>query len=264
LYPRLLQLGHVGIPTYGVLSAVALLAALTLAMRFARRLDLRSDKVWSMGLLAILVALVGERLLLILAHLAVFRAHPFWILGLTTVRSAWIVPCSALLSIAAAVLYAKAEGLPLLRTADAAAPALAAAFAINRAGAFCAGIAYGTPTQLPWGVTYRSFIAAFWYRVPLGVKFHPVQLYDAAASLAIFALLLWWLPRRRQDGELAGLWLFLYGLSVFFLSFCRGDLDRPILLHSIATAAVIAGAALWLERSSASRRYTALHEENHA
>ena len=206
-----------------MLSAVALLAALALSMRFARRLEVRPDKVWSMGLLAILTTLVSERLLLILAHLSVFRAHPFWILGLTTIRTAWILPCSVLLGITSAALYLKAQGLPLLRTADAVAPALAVAFAIHRVGAFCAGIGYGTPTTLPWGVTYHSLIAAFWYRVPLGVKVHPVQMYDAVASLAIFALLLWWLPCRTQDGELGGAWLFLNGVASFFFGFLLGD-----------------------------------------
>ncbi|MBT9332456.1 prolipoprotein diacylglyceryl transferase [Paracidobacterium acidisoli] len=255
MFPRLFQIGHVGIPTYGVFSAAALLTALALAMHFGRRLGLRADKIWNAGLVAILTALIGERLLLVLAHLSIFRAHPFWILGLTTVRSEWIVMGSVVLGLAAAVLYTQAEGLSLLRAADAAAPALAAGIALERIGALCAGIDYGTPTTLPWGVTYHSLIAAIWYRVPLGVKVHPVQMYEAAASVLIFALLLWWLPRRTQDGELAGGWLLLYGAASFFLGLWNGTPRTNTLFHgtvtiaqAIALVAVLAGGLLWLRR----------------
>ncbi|HEX4007744.1 MAG TPA: prolipoprotein diacylglyceryl transferase family protein [Acidobacteriaceae bacterium] len=251
MHPLLFHFGKIAIPAYGVLTAAGLLAALALLVLQARRLRLRPDKVWNLGLTAILAALFGERLLLIATHFAIFRAHPFWILGLATVPGTWIAVGGAAIGIAAAALYGLAEGLPLLRTADAAAPALALAFAINRIGAFCAGMDWGTPTRLPWGVTYRSVVAYLWYQTPLGVTLQPVQLYDAAASLAIFALLLA-MPHRR-DGETAGVWLFLYGVSRFFLEFWRGNAQHVLggaltVAQVLAVAAVLAGGALWLRR----------------
>jgi phosphatidylglycerol:prolipoprotein diacylglycerol transferase len=161
----------------------------------------------------------------------------------------------------AALLYALAEGLPRLRTVDVLAPGAALGFVVNRVGAFCGGAAWGTPTHLPWGVVYRSVVAYLWYRVPLGVALHPVQLYDAAVSLILFVLLLWMGGRRGlRPGEVAGTWLFLYGLARFFLEFLRGDPARDPLLGSAVTlaqvlsvAAVVAGGALWLRGSSASR-----------
>ena len=251
MHPLLFHFGHIAIPTYGVLTALALLAALAVLVQQAGRLGLRAEKVWNLGLLAILAALFGARLLLVAAHFSVFRAHPFWVLGLASVPGAWIVLGGAAIGIAAAALYALAEGLPLLRVADAAAPAVALAFAINRIGAFCGGLGWGTPTGLPWGVTYRSVVAYLWYHTPLGVSLQPVQLYDAAASLTIFVLLVA-LPHRR-DGETAGAWLFLYGVCRFFVEFFRGDLSRSRIFGGaltvaqvLAIAAVVAGGALWL------------------
>jgi phosphatidylglycerol:prolipoprotein diacylglycerol transferase len=145
--------------------------------------------------------------------------------------------------------------LPLLRVADSLAPAAALAVAINRIGAFVAGLDFGMPARLPWSVTYTSRIAALWYRTPLGLPLHPVQLYDAVVSLMVFALLIWWLPRR-QDGELAGAWLFLSGLTGFFLAFYRGEAGQAGFSQSIAVGAVIMGAALWLDRTTKSRGYT--------
>ena len=220
----------------------------------ARRAGVSPDKIWNLGLFAILGALFGSRLLLVLANFEAFRAHPFWVLGLANIPGTWTMLGGAAVGVLAGALYALAEGVPLLGVADAASPAVALAFGINRLGAFCGGLDWGRPTHLPWGVTYRSFVAYLWYRVPLGTKVHPVQLYDAAASLLLFALLLA-MPRRRA-GELAGTWLFVYGVARFFIEFFRGD-ETPVLAgltlpQVLAMFAVIAAGALWLRRASES------------
>jgi phosphatidylglycerol:prolipoprotein diacylglycerol transferase len=258
VHPLLFHFGHIGIPTYGALMALALLSALAVSTLTATRAGLSGDKVWNLDLIAILTALFASRLLMILGHPHLYRSHPFWLLGLLTLPSVWFALGGALAGLLAAILYALAEGLPLLRTADVLAPALALAFCLNRIGAFCGGSAWGTPTMLPWGVVYRSPVAYLWYRVPLGVALNPVQLYDAAVSLALFLLLLGLGRGGRwgRDGEIAGAWLFCYGLMRFFLEFLRGDPAREPLLGGAVTlaqvlsiVAVIAGAALWLRRS---------------
>jgi len=257
LHPLLFHIGSLAIPTYGVLTAAALLAALGLCVERARRAGLPGDKVWNLGLIAILAALFGSRLLLVASNLHVFAQHPFWVLGLATVHGGWIAAGGTAIGAVAAVLYALAEGLPLLRIADAAAPAAALGFAVSRIGAFCAGLGWGTPTTLPWGVTYRSAVAWLWYRTPLGTRLHPVQLYDAVVSFAILVLLLGMgrSEMARRAGEIAGAWLFLYGISHFFLEFLRGDAVREpafgglfTMAQGLAVLAVILGGALWLRR----------------
>jgi phosphatidylglycerol---prolipoprotein diacylglyceryl transferase len=267
VHPLLFHLGSVAIPTYGVLTALALLAALGTSTLAARPLRLPADKLWNLGLLAILTALLAGRLLFVLGHPSLFRKVPFWLLGLVTLPSIGFALGGAAVGALAAMLYALSEGLPLLKTADALAPAAALAFCLNRTGAFCAGSAWGTPTRLPWGVTYRSVVAWLWYGVPLGVRLHPVQLYDAAASLAIFILLIVIVQRRgarEPGGEVAGAWLFLYGVARFFLEFLRGDPAREPLLRGAVTlaqvlgiAGVFLGAALWLRKGAPEEHATA-------
>lgn len=257
VHPLLFHFGHTAIPTYGVCTAAALLAALAISVQSARRAALPAEKMWNLGLLAILAALIGARLLLIATQLAAFRAHPFWMLGVASITNNPIALEGAAIGLGAAALYALAEGLPLLHTADAAAPGAALAFAINRVGAFLAGAAWGTPTTKPWGVTYRSLLAYLWYRTPFGERVHPVQLYDATCSLAIFFLLVWMARRSRQQaGEIAGAWLFLYGIARFFVEFFRSDAETRMfggaltLAQALAVLGVVAGAALWLRRTS--------------
>jgi phosphatidylglycerol---prolipoprotein diacylglyceryl transferase len=259
VFPVLFHFGHFAIPTYGVFTAAALLCALAVSVQTAGRLGLRTEKIWNLGLIAILATLFGARLLLVLAHLQTFRAHPFWMLGLANMPGVWIPLGGVAIGALGALLYAVAEGLPLRRTADALAPAAALGFAINRIGAFCGGAAFGTRTGLPWGVIYRNLEAYLWYRTPLRVKLHPVQMYDAVLSLVLFGLLAAMIRRRPRAGEVAGTWLFLYGVGRFFLEFLRGDTAGERLLggtltfgQALAFVAVLAGGMLWLRRGEPS------------
>ena len=68
MYPRLFQFGHFAVPTYGVASAVALLVALNIAMRLARKLDLPPEKIWNLGIYTLLGGLIASRLLMVVTH----------------------------------------------------------------------------------------------------------------------------------------------------------------------------------------------------
>ena len=232
------------------MAALALLAALAATVYFARRLRLDPNKVWNVGILAILITLIGSRLLLIVFHFPDFLAHPYWMLGLTSVRSGSLFAGGVLLAICACFGYIYAVHLPLLRTLDVLAPALALALSIASLGSFAAGQGYGRPTTAPWGVVYTSRIAALWSGTPLGIPLHPTQLYESAVELLIFLLLAWWLPRRTQDGEAAGAWLFLYGLSHYLIGYYRGDTGGAITAQQwLAAVAVLAGGVLWMRRT---------------
>ena len=253
MYPRLFQFGHIAIPTYGVFAAIALIAALALSMQTARRLALDPNEIWNLCLIGIFTTLLGSRLLLILAHPRDFASHPFWMLGVVTIRSRGIFYGAVLLAICACLGYIFATRLPLRRTLDCLAPATALGIAISRLGALAAGSDYGTPTDKPWGVVYKHALATLWTGTPLGVRLHPVQLYEALAAFALFVLLLVLLPRHEHDGDLAGTFLFAYGISLYFLDFYRGN--RSFVLHEaititqiIAIACVVAGSVLWIRR----------------
>jgi phosphatidylglycerol:prolipoprotein diacylglycerol transferase len=253
VYPRLFQFGPFAVPTYGMFSAWAMVAMLLLVVHMARRLALPQEKLWNLTILALLTGLIASKLLLIPTHFWIFRAHPFWVLGLSTRYDPWIPGVSAALGVAAAWLYLMAEGLPLRRTLDALAPALTLGLGIQAIGAFLAGADFGTPTRAAWAVTYHSTQASLWYGTPLGLPLLPTQLYHAGLCALLLLALLLWLPRRTQDGELAGLWLFAYGLLSFFLQFYRGS-AAPLGLFTplqwIALVMVLASAPLLWKRPS--------------
>ena len=61
------------------------------------------------------------------------------------------------------------------------------------------------------------------------VPLHPTQLYEAAANLIIFVILWMALRRKRFDGHVFILYLFMYSIVRFLVEFLRGDADRGFL-----------------------------------
>ena len=123
--------------------------------------------------------------------------------------------------------------MPLRSTADAVAAPLALCLAFEQFGALLAGSGYGTETSVRWAVIYTNPFAARWSGAPLGIPLHPVQAYAALAFLTIAISLLVWLPSRRQQGDIAGLWLLSTGAAVYFTEFWRDPEGRGALLHGL-------------------------------
>lgn len=260
MYPRLFQFGPFTLPTFGLFAAIALVAGLVLAMRCAARLRILPEAMWNLGLLSIFSGVVAVRLVLICGNWRDFLAYPLTMLSLTIPRTIDSVLIELTAGIFVGLLYMSWKRMPWLSTLDAAAPAWALGQAILLQGCFFAGCDYGRPTTVPWGVVFHSRWAVMWNGTPLGVRLHPVQLYLCAVELLLCLLLLWWLPRRRQPGELAGAWMLLSGLAQFFLDFYRGDNRLLIFSGSISLTQaidfclVIAGGLLLLERRQAIAR----------
>jgi phosphatidylglycerol:prolipoprotein diacylglycerol transferase len=255
VYPVLFHLGSFLIPAYGVSAAMGVLLALYLIERTARTTGLDAQQVWKVCVVTLFAALVSSRLLLVLLNWTELRAHPLWLLTLAMVHHPLLACFGALIALVVAVLYGRRQRLPLWTTADVVAAPVALGLAFEQLGALLAGFGYGTETAVRWAVTYTDPMAGRWSGAPLGVALHPVQGYAALGFLTLSILLLVWLPRRRQPGDLAGSFLLGAGIVIFVTEFWRdsegrgamlgGALDGPQLA---AAAMVVVGGLVLLER----------------
>jgi phosphatidylglycerol:prolipoprotein diacylglycerol transferase len=260
VHPVLFHIGAVIIPSYGAMAAVGVLLALYLAQRTARTAGLNPAGVWNLCVIALFAALAGQRLLLVLMNWTALRAHPSWMLALAMVHHPLLASAGAAAGGAAALVYALRRQMPLRSTADVLAAPMALGLAFEQLGALLAGSGWGAdaPATLPWAVTYTSPLAARWSGVPLGIPLHPVQAYAALVLLALAGCLLVWLPRRRQQGDVAGAWMMGFGVIVYLTELWRDSEGRGRLLHGVidgpqlaAIVSVLAGAALLRERKTA-------------
>jgi len=141
---------------------------------------------------------------------------------------------------------------PVLKTADAYAPGIAFGHSLGRLGCLAAGCCYGKPTNVKWGIVFTNPVAQKLTGTPLYVRLHPTQIYEWAAEFAIFLVLVWMYKRRTRYGQVAGTYLFLFGIARFVIEFWRGDPDRGSVLGGAITGTqlisiilVMLGGALW-------------------
>ena len=113
MHPYLFHSGHLLIPTFGVLAAVGLMAALTLSLRTAAAVSLPPEKLWNAGLFTLLSAFALSRLLLVVTNLHDFIAFPILLLMVPSLSATGI-----LLTILATAIYLRLKHLPLLDILD--------------------------------------------------------------------------------------------------------------------------------------------------
>jgi len=217
-------LGPFSLHMYGVLLVAALLAALWLAGRLARREGLDGQKVQDLGIASIIAGLVGAKLLLVIIDFDQYRASPRALLDV--LQSGGVFYGGLLGALPVAWWYIRKHGLPLLPTLDVMAPAVALGQAIGRLGCFAAGCCFGAPSTLPWSVIFHNEDAHALVGVPLGVPLHPSPLYESLGTTILLLILLAVLKRRAFHGQVAALYLILYAILRFGLEFLRGDVAR--------------------------------------
>jgi phosphatidylglycerol:prolipoprotein diacylglycerol transferase len=221
MYPELFRIGNFPINTYGVLLALAFLAALIIAARLAVRDGLPRERVYDLGLWMLLAALVGSKVLMLWTE-PVYRENPSQLFSLDFLRSGGVFYGGFLGAVLTGYFLIKRYGLPWWKTADAFAPGIALGQAIGRQGCFAAGCCWGKPTTLPWGVKFTEAGHEV-TGVPIDVHLHPTQLYESFAALAIFIFLLWLHKRKRFTGQVILFYGLLYALTRFTIEFFRDD-----------------------------------------
>lgn len=228
MHPILLDVGGWPVYSYGVLLALAYVAALQFAVVRARHAGVDAGRVMDIGIYLIIAALLGAKLTLFLLDIRYFIERPQEVASLF--RAAGVFYGGLIAAVAVGLWLSRRYGLPMWTTADLFAPGIALGHVIGRFGCFLAGCCYGKPTSLPWGVTFTHPAAAANSQTPLNIPLHPTQLYDAGAELLILIVLLWTERRgHRFAGRTFWLYILLYAVSRFVVELFRGD-DRGMWL----------------------------------
>lgn len=264
MYPELFRIGNFPINTYGLLLALAFLAALLVAAHLASRDGLPRERVYDLGLWMLLAALVGSKVLMLFTEPG-YREHPWQLLSLDFLRSGGVFYGGFIGAVAIGYLLIKRYGLPWWKTADAFAPGIALGLAIGRQGCFAAGCCWGKPTGVAWGLHFSdagheitgvpTVVAQldnpaqrdFWSQ-QLGGLFaplhlHPTQLYESFAALIIFFFLIWLHRHKRFSGQVILFFAMLYGAVRFTIEFFRddprGDIGGLTTLTGLSTSQMI-------------------------
>ena len=270
MYPNLFHLpewfpigGGAPITTFGVMMMLSFLTAGYVLKAGLAREGHNPDIAWSLVFWAVIGGLVGARIYYALLNYPRLLADPT---GVLFARGGAVWYGGFLLAAALVVWQIRKLELPLGKTADAAAPALALAYAVGRLGCFLVGDDYGRPTDSWVGVAFPngptpstvSVISsqfgitvdpAMIERYGEVLPVHPTQLYETGISTLIF-LLLW---RLRGNNHSAGwlfmMWLALAGAERFFVEIFRAKDDRFFGVFTLAqmiSLLLVAFGAVWM------------------
>jgi phosphatidylglycerol:prolipoprotein diacylglycerol transferase len=183
------------------------------------------------ALVSFLFGLAGARVAAILMNLDLYaRGFPLHLLALWDPGGMSLFGGLTLAAVSG-LAWILLRRLPAWETADTLVVAWTPFLAVLRIGCFLNGCCYGRPTSSPLGMVAGGSRN----NVNFGVPSHPAQFYDLAAMLGIFALLAWMRTRRRFAGQLAVVFLSLYGAARFLLDFTRGDMRILVRIAGKAT-----------------------------
>ncbi|RJL04970.1 prolipoprotein diacylglyceryl transferase [Paracoccus aestuarii] len=120
--------------------------------------------------------------------------------------------------------WARRQGVPVLRLADAMAVVAPIGIFFGRIANFINAELWGRPTDLPWGVVFPGEAAQFCPGVAGPCARHPSQLYEAGLEGLLLGLILLAVVRGgglRRPGLAFGIFLAGYGLARMFVELFR-------------------------------------------
>jgi prolipoprotein diacylglyceryl transferase len=204
------------IGTFGLLNLLAFVAAYYVLRADVRRRSLQVDAQNVISICALL-GIVGAKLYHVLQSPSELFADP---LGSLFSRAGFAWFGGMLGVLLALYLLARKYKLTYLQMLDLCSPAASIGYAVGRIGCLVSGDGdYGTPTSLPWGMSFPNGL------VPTTQRVHPTPIYEAIIAV----LIAWYLWRQgakalrgpRPAGQITGEYLILTGVARFLVEFIR-------------------------------------------
>ncbi len=239
MYPILLKLGPFVIHTYGLLVALGFLAAIILAGNRAQDFKVERDLVYDLSFWVLLSALIGARVLEIVANLSYYRMDPWRMVKIWEGGLSYFGGLTG--GVLGGIFYVKRKKLSVWHMGDLMAPFISLGQAIGRIGCFFAGCCYGKVCTASWAVHFENPQAL----APTGIALHPTQIYEALADFIIFLILLNVGKKQEFKGQVFLLYFILYAAIRFVIEFYRGD--NPIVwsgftLYQLISIAILVSA----------------------
>ncbi|HYC93217.1 MAG TPA: prolipoprotein diacylglyceryl transferase [Thermoanaerobaculia bacterium] len=254
MFPTLVKIGNFEITTFGLMMFLAFIGGGWILARQFRRYGVSEELASSIVVAAAFGGIIGAKVYYAILfkdwRLLFERAGLVWYGGLI----GGFLVCSWL------VWRHKAD---YLTVADAGAPALSLGYALGRIGCFLVGDDYGRPTDAWYGIAFpkgappttaqslREFGVNVDPSLPPDVvlRVHPTQLYETAAALIMFGVLMWLNRRPHRRGLSWSLFLIMLGIERFLVEFVRAKDDRffgGITVAQVISAVLVVAGLTWL------------------
>jgi phosphatidylglycerol---prolipoprotein diacylglyceryl transferase len=263
MYPHLFSIGDFTVTSFGLMMFLAFVGgAWVLARQFEMR-GIDPEHAWDMLLWIAIGGILGAKLYYIGLNLDDLIADP---VRSITSRGGLVWYGGFIGGVAAFYWQVRKRELPIARTFDSSAPALALAYGIGRMGCFLVGDDYGRPTDSWIGIAFpegyppttAGYFRSIGYDIAPAIPdtavlaVIPTQLFEIAAGLIMFGIL-WRLSGSLRDGRLFAVYLVLYGIERFTIEFFRAKTDHTglgLTTSQVASLLILVVAAVIWKRTA--------------
>jgi len=218
------QIGSFPIYWYGICIILAFGACVGLAMKQANKFYLTSDHVIDFCLAIIPASVIGARLYYVAFSWKTFSED---LKSIFDIRNGGLAVLGGVLaSFLAVFIMIKIKKMRPSIVFDFLIVYIPLGQAIGRWGNFFNQEAFGTNTDLPWGMISEStsaYIRAYYPTLNPDLPVHPTFLYESLACILIFVILLLIRKKSRQPYSTVAAYFILYGIVRFFIEGLRTD-----------------------------------------
>lgn len=236
-----IKIGSFEIAYYGIIIAIGLILALVYAYKNFRKIGIDPDKATDAIIGGIIGGIVGARLYFVIfsnseysLDFSSLKAFGDSLWNIINIRQGGLAIYGGIIgAFGIGVLIAKLRKVNVKGLLDIAGIGFLLGQGIGRWGNFFNVEAFGSNTDLPWGMTgpaIESYLnSKLEYFESIGINIdptapvHPCFLYESIWCLIGFILLALYLKRRKFDGEVFLMYLAYYGLGRFFIEGLRTD-----------------------------------------
>jgi phosphatidylglycerol---prolipoprotein diacylglyceryl transferase len=211
MYPEL-HIGPITLQTFGLMFALAFLAAGAIVYKRLKELGKPTDWAYEMLFAALIGGVVGSRVYFVVQNYDSVKED---LLARLFSGSGLVWYGGAIGGALAVVLWAWYRDFLKLALLDLAAPGLALGYAIGRVGCQLSGDGdYGKAWNGPWAMSYPDGT------LPTARDVHPTPIYETLA-MGLGAWILWQLRGRYRAGVLFAIYLVYAGAERFLVEFIR-------------------------------------------
>jgi phosphatidylglycerol---prolipoprotein diacylglyceryl transferase len=238
MYPEI-HLGPLTLQTFGLMFALAFLAAGALIAKRLKEIGRPVDWAYEMGFAALIGGIIGSRIYFVIQNYDSVKDD---LVGNLFSGSGLVWYGGAVGGAVGVLLWAWYRDFLRLALFDLAAPALALGYAIGRCGCQLSGDGdYGKAWDGPWAMSYPDGT------VPTDQTVHPTPIYETLA-MGLGAWVLWQLRDRFRAGVLFAIYLVYAGAERFLVEFVRRNSDVALGLTSaqLESLAMMVAGAIWI------------------
>lgn len=257
---KTISIGGFEIAYYGLTLAAAMLAGLLVALWEAKRSGQKQDDYFDLAIIAIVCSLIGARIYYVVFAWEKYKDHPLQVFNFR--QGGLAIYGGVIAAIITTFIFCKKRKMKFPLVCDTAGLGLVTGQIVGRWGNFfnreCFGgytdnlLAMQLPVDSVRSAEITESIAAHILTID-GVDYiqvHPTFLYESLWNLALLLFLLWYIRRKKFDGEVFLLYLFGYGVGRFWVESLRTDqllipgIGIPVSMVVGAVMAVVS--AVWI------------------